>query len=101
GLSTEVLERFRSKAVPEPGPVLRQTVELTNDARNTVPTTSARCSIPSTQVLEMPRAGHPTFAGVAKLEALDVVDLPSGHWPMWSRPRDLAQIIQSAASHTA
>ena len=101
GLSAEVLERFRSKAVPEPGPVLRQTVELTNDARNTVPTTLVCCSIPSTQVLEMAREGHPMFAGVAKLETLDVVDLPTGHWPMWSRPRDLAQIIQSAASHTA
>src|SRR5690606_29738187 len=33
GLSAEVLEQFRARAVPEPGPVLRQAVELTNDAR--------------------------------------------------------------------
>lgn len=100
GLSTEALERFRVRAVPEPGPVLRQPIELTNDARRTVPTTLVCCSIPSAQVLELARAGNAMFAEVANLENLDVIDLPTGHWPMWSRPRDLAKIIQSEASRT-
>lgn len=98
GLSAEALERFRARAVPEPGPVLRQPLELTNDARRAVPTTLVCCSIPSAQMLELARAGHPMFAEVANLEHLDVVDLPTGHWPMWSRPGDLAQAIRSAAS---
>jgi pimeloyl-ACP methyl ester carboxylesterase len=100
GLSPEVLERFRARAVPEPGPVLRQPVELTNDARRTVRTTLVCCSIPSAQMLELARAGHAMFAEVANLEHLDVVDLPTGHWPMWSRPGDLAKTIQAAASRT-
>jgi pimeloyl-ACP methyl ester carboxylesterase len=100
GLSAEVLERFRARAVPEPGPVLRQPVELTDDARHKVPTTLVCCSIPSAQVLELARGGHPMFAEVANVEHLDVIDLPTGHWPMWSRPRDLAQAIQSEASRT-
>ncbi|MFK0379284.1 alpha/beta fold hydrolase [Pandoraea sp. NPDC090278] len=98
GLSAEVLERFRAKAVPEPGPVLRQTIELTNDVRNTIPTTLVCCSISSAQVLDMARQGHPMFAEVVKLETVDVIDLPTGHWPMWSRARDLAEVIRSAAS---
>ena len=57
GLSAEVLERFRARAVPEPGPVLRQPVKLTNDARHRVRTTLVCCSIPSAQVLELARAG--------------------------------------------
>lgn len=101
GLSAEVLERFRARAVPEPGPVLRQIVELTNDVRNTVPTTLVCCSIPSAQVLDMARGGHPMFAEVANLETLDVIDLPTGHWPMWSRAGDLAEVIWSAASRTS
>ena len=100
GLSAEVLERFRTRAVPEPGPVLRQPVELTNDARHKVPTTLVCCSIPSAQVLELARAGHPMFADVANIAHLDVVDLPTGHWPMWSRPRDLAEVIRSQVSRT-
>ncbi|PRB18376.1 alpha/beta fold hydrolase [Microbacterium sp. MYb62] len=98
GLSAEVLERFRDKAVPEPGPVLRQSVELSNDARRRVRTTLVCCSIPSAQLRELARAGHPMFAEVANLEHLDVIDLPTGHWPMWSRPGDLAEVIRSAAS---
>ncbi|MBP3037594.1 alpha/beta hydrolase [Arthrobacter sp. zg-ZUI100] len=100
GLSAEVLERFRSRAVPEPGPVLRQPLELTNDARRQVPTTLVCCSIPGAQVMELAGAGHAMFAETANLEHLDVVDLPTGHWPMWSRPRDLANAITSAASRT-
>lgn len=101
GLSAEVLERFRDRAIPEPGPVLRQSVELSNDARRKVRTTLVCCSIPSAQLLELARAGHPMFAEVANLEHLDVIDLPTGHWPMWSRPGDLAEVIRSAASSDA
>ena len=86
--------------VPEPGPVLRQPLGLTNDARRAVPTTLVCCSMPSEQVLELARSGNAMFAEVANLEHLDVVDLPTGHWPMWSRAGDLAQAIQSEASRT-
>ncbi|MFJ6533198.1 alpha/beta fold hydrolase [Microbacterium sp. NPDC091662] len=98
GLTPQALERFRQRAVPEPGPVLRQPVELANDERRTIATTLICCSIPSAQLLELARAGHPMFAEVATLEHLDVVDLPTGHWPMWSRPGDLAEQIHMAAS---
>ena len=100
GLSTEVLQQFRARAVPEPGPVLRQPIKLTNDARRRVRTTMVCCSIPGAQVLELAQTGHPMFTEVANLEHLDVIDLPTGHWPMWSRPRDLAKAIQSEASRT-
>src|SRR5919204_6525731 len=37
GLSEEQLETFRRRAVPEPGGAIRESVELTNDARRDVP----------------------------------------------------------------
>jgi pimeloyl-ACP methyl ester carboxylesterase len=98
GLSEGDLERFRTRAVPEPAPVLRQVVDLRNDARNAVPTTLLCCSLPGEQMIAMAQSGHPMFAEVAKLENVDVIDLPTGHWPMWSRPRDLAEAIQAEAS---
>ncbi|MDL5351608.1 alpha/beta hydrolase [Microbacterium sp. zg-YB36] len=98
GLSAEALARFRSRAVPQPGPVLRQPVELTDEARLQVPATLVCCSIPSAQGRELADAGHPMFAEVAKLENVEFVDLPTGHWPMWSRPRDLAEIIAAAGA---
>jgi pimeloyl-ACP methyl ester carboxylesterase len=100
GLSADALERFRERAVSEPGTVLRQIVQLTNDARFDVPTTFVCCSIPSSQVMELVKAGHPMFAEVANLKSVDYVDLPTGHWPMWSRPADLAQILASESSNS-
>lgn len=100
GLSTDVLERFRARAVPEPASVIRQPVVLANEARHSIPTTLVCCSISSEQVMALVQAGHPMFAEVANLEHVDIIDLPTGHWPMWSRPGDLAEIIRSAATHT-
>ncbi|MGD7732924.1 alpha/beta fold hydrolase [Propionibacteriaceae bacterium G57] len=98
GLDDEALDRFRQQAVPQPAAVLRQPVELVNDARHGVPTTLVCCSIPGEQVLGLAQAGHPMFAEVAKLEDVEVIDLPTGHWPMWSRPRDLAEVVRAAAT---
>ena len=98
GLSEAALERFRARAVPEPGPVLREPVELTNEARRAVPTTLVCCSLTGAQLLEFAKSGHPMFAEVALLEHVDVLDLPTGHWPMWSRPEELARIILAEAA---
>lgn len=100
GLSPHDLERFRRRAVPEPGHVLGQAVALTNDERFDIPTTLVCCSIPGDRIRELAGAGHPMFAEVARLTDVDFVDLPTGHWPMWSRPADLAQVIASAVSPT-
>lgn len=97
GLEPEHLERFRARAVPEPGPVLRDTLRLTNDARRAVPATIIACSIPSDVVSQMAHDGHPMMAEVARLHDVEMVDLPTGHWPMWSRPGDLAEAIARAA----
>ncbi len=99
GLGAKVLERFRERAVSEPGTVLREIVQLTNDARFDVPATFVCCSMPSSQVMELVKVGHPMFAEVANLKSVDYVDLPTGHWPMWSRPSDLAQILASESSN--
>jgi len=101
GLSARVLERFRARAVPEPGLVLRQPVQLANGARLQVPTTLVCCSIPSAQLMELANAGHPMFAEVANVQRLDLIDLPTGHWPMWSRPDELAQILATASTSPA
>lgn len=97
GLSEADLARFRARAVPEPGPVMREPVLLSNDKRRDVPSTIIACSYPSEVMMRMARDGHPMMAEVATLRDLQVVDLPTGHWPTWSRPADLAAAISAAA----
>lgn len=98
GLDADTLDRFRRRAVPEPGPVVTAPVHLTDDARRDVPTTLVCCSIPSDQVMAMAAEGHPMMAEAATLRDVSTVDLPTGHWPMWSRAQDLADVISTAAS---
>lgn len=99
GLSEADLARFRERAVPEPGAIIRDPVRLKNDARRDVPTTIVACSYPSEVMMTMACEGNPMMAEVATLRDLELVDLPTGHWPMWSRPTDLASAIANAAGH--
>jgi pimeloyl-ACP methyl ester carboxylesterase len=97
GLTPEILDRFRARALSEPAGVLTAPASLRNPARHAVPTTMVCCSISSMQVRELVSAGHPMFAAVRDLTDAEWVDLPTGHWPMWSRPRELAEVITAAS----
>ncbi|MFS0708923.1 alpha/beta fold hydrolase [Kocuria palustris] len=99
GLSQGDLDRFRDRAVPQPGAVMREPVRLGNDARRSVPSTIIACSFPSDVMMQMAHEEDPMMAEVAALRDLELIDLPTGHWPMWSRPTDLAAVIAQAASH--
>ena len=93
GLDELALQRFRDLAVAEPAAVLRTPVALSNPARFDVPSTFVCSSLPSKQLLELAAAHHPMFAETLNYRETDFVDLPTGHWPMWSRAADLARII--------
>jgi len=98
GLSEEQKETFRQRAVPVPGGLLREAVELTNDARCDIPSTIIRTGFPSDQVRAYAKAHDWAWlAGLAELRDVTWVDLPTSHWPMWSRPQDLAAIIGDVA----
>jgi pimeloyl-ACP methyl ester carboxylesterase len=97
GLSAEQLETFRRRAVPEPGGVLREGAELTNDARLDIPTTVICTAFTSQQYGDAVKEGYDFLRGLADLHDVTYVDLPTSHWPMWSRPRDLAEIIGNVA----
>src|SRR5918996_3380892 len=97
GLTEEQLETFRRRAVPEPGAALREGSELTNDARLDVPSTIVCTGFTSEQIKAAVEEGYAWLGGLAELRDVTYVDLPTSHWPMWSRPRELAGIIGDVA----
>lgn len=99
GLSEEQLETFRRRAVPEPGAALRDAPELTNDARLDVPSTVLCTGFTSKQVKGFVKAGYAWLGGLSELRDVTYVDLPTSHWPMWSRPQELASIIGDVTKH--
>jgi pimeloyl-ACP methyl ester carboxylesterase len=100
GLSDEQKQTFRERAVPVPGALIRETVELTNDARRDIPSTLI-CTGFSAEQYQTYAREHPEWAflaGIPELRNTTWVDLPTSHWPMWSRPQDLARIIGDVAT---
>jgi pimeloyl-ACP methyl ester carboxylesterase len=98
GLSEEQLETFRRRAVPQPGGAVREAVELGDDARLDVPSTVVCTGFTSEQYQDAAKEGYPFLAGLAELRDVTWVDVSTSHWPMWSRPRELAAIIGENAS---
>ena len=99
-LSEAQKETFRKRAVPVPGSLLRETVELVNDARRDIPSTLICTGFTAEQYQTYARE-HPEWAflaGIPELRNATWVDLPTSHWPMWSRPRELAALIGQVAS---
>ena len=97
GLSEEQLETFGRRAVPEPGGVLREAPELTNDARLDLPSTAICTGFTSDEYKAAIKEGYAWLGGFAELRNLTWVDLPTSHWPMWSRPKELAAVIGNVA----
>jgi pimeloyl-ACP methyl ester carboxylesterase len=97
GLTEEQCEIFRQRAVPEPGGALRDAPELTNDARLDLPTTAICTGFTSEDYKAAVKQGQAWLGGFAELRDLTWVDLPTSHWPMWSRPKELAEIIGDVA----
>ncbi len=97
GLSDEQLETFRQRAVPEPGGVFREAHTFTDDRRLDIPSTVICTGFTSQQYKDAMKEGYEFLAGLAELRDVTWVDLPTSHWPMWSRPKELAAVIGDVA----
>jgi pimeloyl-ACP methyl ester carboxylesterase len=99
GLSDEQKATFRERGVPVPGSLLRDSYEFRNDARRDIPSTIIATAFTAADYQKYARE-HPEWAflaGIPELRNVTWVDLPTGHWPMWSRSADIARIIGEVA----
>jgi pimeloyl-ACP methyl ester carboxylesterase len=101
GLSEDQLRTFRERAVPEPGGVLREAIPLTNDARLDIPSTVICTAYSAKEYGDAVEAGYDFVLGLRDLKRLEWVELPTSHWPMWSKPRELAEIVGNVARANA
>jgi pimeloyl-ACP methyl ester carboxylesterase len=99
GLTEQQKATFRERAVPVPGAAIRGTYDFTNDVRRDVPSTIIATSYTADAYQTYARE-HPDWAflaGIPELRNVTWVDLPTSHWPMWSKPADIARIIGEVA----
>jgi pimeloyl-ACP methyl ester carboxylesterase len=88
---------FRERAIPSPVRVTRDPQRLSDDRRYDVPITVIACEFPSAMLREWIAEGHPYVQELAKVRDVGYVDLPTGHWPQFTRPQELGRAILASA----
>ncbi|MCK7625201.1 alpha/beta hydrolase [Streptomyces sp. RS10V-4] len=93
GLTSEHLARLAELATPQPFATATRPLD-----RHTLPPDTHCSVIASTftpeQVRMLADGGNPVFAPMAEM---DLFHLPTGHWPMFSRPNELASLLDEIA----
>ncbi|WP_416904541.1 alpha/beta fold hydrolase [Micromonospora echinospora] len=84
-------QAFAAAAVPVPEGVAKGVVQLTDERRFDVPVVMVCPEFTPAQAREWIAAGD--VPELARAKHVDLVDIDSGHWPMITRPAELAMIL--------
>lgn len=90
-LTDELREHFRSISIPQPARVASDKQVLGDERRYDVPATVICCEFTTEQLLRWMKDGH--FDELEKIVDYELVDLPTGHWPQFTKPHELAHAI--------
>lgn len=89
------LDRVGAVMHPVPEGVSRAVVQLTDERRYAVPVTLVCPEFTPDQAREWIASGE--VPELPKVKSLDYVDIDSGHWPMITKPRELARLLADLA----
>jgi pimeloyl-ACP methyl ester carboxylesterase len=92
-LDDELRTKFRGRAIPSPAHVASDPQQLFDVRRYDVPITVISCEFPSAMLRELIEQEHAYVSELAKIHNVDYVDLPTGHWPQFTRPEELGRAI--------
>ncbi|GAA3811890.1 hypothetical protein GCM10022403_052100 [Streptomyces coacervatus] len=89
GLTEEQVDRIVRGATAHPGASLTEPAVLTRSPAE-LPSTYVKC------LLDWPEPSD-DVAELLKSERWNLVEMDTGHWPMFSQPRELARILHESA----
>lgn len=95
-LDDDLRAAFRARSVPQPRGVAVDAQVLTDERRYDVPATIICCEFTSEQLREWMAMGVPMFAELTAMRDVEYVDLPTGHWPQFTRPVELGHALAAA-----
>jgi pimeloyl-ACP methyl ester carboxylesterase len=94
-IDDEERRRIASVAIPVPEAVAKGVVQLRNERRFEVPVTLICPEFSPAQGREWIDGGQ--VPELSKAQHVDYVDIESGHWPMFTRPVELADMLAGVA----
>ncbi|PUB25606.1 pimeloyl-ACP methyl ester carboxylesterase [Promicromonospora sp. AC04] len=97
-LTDELRAQFRARAVPQPGATVREGHHHPGVAQRGIPGTVIACEFPGAMMRQLMEQDHPYVAELKTLADYEIVDLPTGHWPMFTKPKELAEVMIAAVA---
>lgn len=101
-LDDEGRRAFRERAIPSPAHVTGDPQRLSADERRyQVPVTVIATEFTSEMLRDWIGRGLAPVREFARIREVEYVDLPTGHWPQFTRPEDLARAILAGIDRAA
>jgi len=92
-LDAKARAEFGERAIPSPEHVTRDPQQLFDERRYDVPVTVVSTEFTSEMLREWIEQGLPPVREFTKIRDVEYVDLPTGHWPQFTRPEELGRTI--------
>ncbi len=99
-LDESLRAEFERRAIPSPARMASDLQHLSDDSRYDVPVTVVCTEFTSDMLRGWVDAGMEPVSELAHIEDVSYVDLPTGHWPQFTRPVELAGILLAVAEPT-
>jgi pimeloyl-ACP methyl ester carboxylesterase len=99
-LDEDLRAAFRARAIPEPVRVATDPQHVSNERRYDIPTTVIASSIPGSMLREFMTKDHPYVRELSRMHDYEIIDLPTGHWPQFTRPAELGASIVEAINRS-
>lgn len=95
-LDDEGLARFREQAIPAPERMVSDPQRLSDERRYQVPVTMVCPEFSADMLREWIENDLEPVREFKRISDVSYVDLPTGHWPQFTKPEELAQVILDA-----
>ncbi len=96
GMDDAIWGAFAERAIPIPEKVATEKQVLSDPRRYDVPVTVITSEMSEATLRELIAGKHPYVAELAAVKDYEIVELPTGHWPMFTTPGQLAEKIAAA-----
>jgi pimeloyl-ACP methyl ester carboxylesterase len=95
-MTDEAWAAFAARAIAIPEKVAAEKQVLSDERRYDVPVTVITSEMTEAQLRDLIAKNHSYVAELAKIKNFEIVDLPTGHWPMLTKPAELAALVAAA-----
>jgi pimeloyl-ACP methyl ester carboxylesterase len=99
GFTDDVRADFAARAIPQPEAVAATPFTYTDPRRRAVPATIIASTMPESAYRAMMSPDHPWHTMVGEVMVIDdlaFIELPTSHWPQFTKPDELAALLVQA-----